>query len=110
MRHRGGLAHLGLIGAAGSYVLWFRGLARLGPAVVSMQGMMSPVTAVLLGWALLGQDLSPVQLVGAAIVLGSIWAGQRATAQERARRPVSTESAGPSSIKRTRAPHCRAAR
>ncbi|MFP1632138.1 EamA family transporter [Zhengella sp. ZM62] len=73
-----GLAWLGLIGAAASYVIWFRGIARIEPGAVSMLGMMSPVTAVLLGWVVLGQSLSPLQGLGAAIVLGSVWAGQLA--------------------------------
>lgn len=73
-----GLLWLGVIGAAASYVLWFRGVARLEPGAVSMLGMMSPMTAVILGWVVLGQSLSPLQGLGAAIVLGSVWAGQRA--------------------------------
>jgi probable blue pigment (indigoidine) exporter len=77
-RHLGGMLYLGLIGAALTYVLWFRGVARLEPSAVSMLGMMSPVTAVAFGWVLLGQRLGVAELVGAAIVLGSVWAGQRA--------------------------------
>ncbi|UYV37064.1 DMT family transporter [Rhodobacteraceae bacterium D3-12] len=73
-----GLAWLGLIGAAATYALWFRGVARIEPGAVSMLGMMSPVTAVTLGWLWLGQSLSLVQLLGAAIVLGSVLAGQKA--------------------------------
>ncbi|AKO97820.1 putative permease, DMT superfamily [Marinovum algicola DG 898] len=73
-----GLAWLGLIGAAATYAIWFRGVARLEPGAVSMLGMMSPVTAVILGWVWLGQSLSPVQGAGAVIVLGSVWYGQRA--------------------------------
>ncbi|MGH1356668.1 MAG: EamA family transporter [Thalassovita sp.] len=72
-----GLAWLGLIGAAATYALWFRGVARLTPAAVSMLGMMSPVTAVLLGWIWLGQSLSLTQTLGAVIILASVWAGQR---------------------------------
>lgn len=73
-----GLVWLGLIGAAATYALWFRGVARLEPGAASMLGMMSPVTAVILGWLWLGQTLTPVQFLGAMIVLGSVWAGQRA--------------------------------
>jgi len=73
-----GLGWLGLIGAAASYAVWFRGVARIEPGAVAMLGMMSPVTAVTLGWVVLGQSLSAVQGLGAAIVLGSVWAGQRA--------------------------------
>lgn len=72
-----GLAWLGLIGAALTYVLWFRGIARLEPSVVASLGFLSPVTAVLLGWLLQDQALAPLQITGALIVLGSIWYGQR---------------------------------
>ncbi|PWE32193.1 EamA family transporter [Maritimibacter sp. 55A14] len=77
----GGLAWLGIAGAAATYAIWFRGIARLEPGAVSMLGMMSPVTAVFLGWVWLGQSLSPLQGIGAVIVLGSVWAGQRANRQ-----------------------------
>lgn len=73
------MAWLGLVGAAFTYWLWFRGLARLEPAAVSILGMMSPVTAVALGWLLLDQALTPVQGAGAAIVLAAVWAGQVAS-------------------------------
>lgn len=71
-----GLVWLGLIGAALTYWLWFRGLSRLEPGAASMLGMMSPVTAVGLGWLWLGQALTPLQMAGAVIVLGSVWMGQ----------------------------------
>lgn len=73
-----GLAYLGLIGAALTYVLWFRGVAKLEPAVVSSLGFLSPISAVLLGWSVLGQSLSAAQLAGMAIVVASVWLSQRA--------------------------------
>lgn len=73
-----GLIWLSLIGAAATYALWFRGIARIEPGAVSMLGMMSPVTAVVLGWVVLGQTLSPLQALGAVVVLTSVLAGQRA--------------------------------
>ena len=72
-----GLVWLGLVGAALSYIVWFRGLARLELAVASSLGFLSPLTAVLLGWLLLGQALSVLQLLGMALVMGGIWFGQR---------------------------------
>ncbi|EPX76143.1 EamA family transporter [Salipiger mucosus] len=78
MSNLAGLAWLGLIGAAATYAIWFRGVARLEPGAVSMLGLMSPVTAVILGWGWLGQSLTPLQISGAMIVLGSVWFGQRA--------------------------------
>ncbi|KAA1179450.1 EamA family transporter [Rhizobium tropici] len=73
-----GFTYLGLIGAALTYILWFRGLSRLEPAVVSPLGFLSPTTAVILGWVVLGQQLSPMQMFGIAVVLGSVWLSQRA--------------------------------
>lgn len=77
-RYLGGIAYLSLIGGAATYYLWFRGVSRIEPSAVSMLPMMSPMTAVILGWVVLGQTLSLVQWLGAAIVLGSVWVGQRA--------------------------------
>lgn len=76
-----GFAYLGLIGAALTYILWFRGIARLEPSVVSALGFLSPMTAVSLGWSVLGQSLSLPQIAGMVIVLGSVWISQRAFRQ-----------------------------
>ena len=79
-----GFLYLGLIGAALTYIVWFRGLARLDPATVSPLGFLSPLVAVVLGWALLGQDLSAWQIAGMLVVLGSVWLSQWAQAQNAA--------------------------
>lgn len=71
------LAWLGLIGAALTYVLWFRGIARLDATVVSPLLFISPLMAVILGWAFLDQTLSPVQIAGVGFVIGSLWLSQR---------------------------------
>jgi probable blue pigment (indigoidine) exporter len=73
-----GFTYLGLIGAALTYILWFRGLSRLEPSVVSPLGFLSPTMAVILGWVVLGQQLSSMQMFGIVIVLGSVWLSQRA--------------------------------
>lgn len=72
-----GFVWLGLVGGALTYLLWFRGLARLDPAAVSALGFLSPMVAVLLGWLLLGQGLGAAQCLGVAIVLVSVWISQR---------------------------------
>ncbi len=76
-----GFLYLGLSSAL-TYVLWFRGISRLEPSAVSALGFLSPTTAVLLGWVLLGEALSAAQLAGVGVVLASVWLAQRA-----ARRP-----------------------
>ncbi|MER7706631.1 EamA family transporter [Kitasatospora sp. NPDC097605] len=71
-----GYGYLSLIGAAVAYALWFRGIRALPPTSVTFLGLLSPVVATALGWLVLGQDLAPVQAVGALIVLGSLVAAQ----------------------------------
>lgn len=75
-----GFLWLGLIGGAVTYVLWFRGVARLEPAAVASLGFLSPLVATLLGWVLLDQALSPLQILGFLTVLVSVWLAQRASA------------------------------
>lgn len=85
--HLVALLWLGLIGAALTYWVWFRGIARLEPSSVSMLGMLSPLTAVLLGWVVLGEVLTPVQLAGAVVIIVCIGWGQAASRPMR-RRPA----------------------
>lgn len=71
-----GFVYLGGIGAALTYIVWFRGLSRLDPATVSPLGFLSPLVAVIVGWALLSQDLSPWQVAGMVVILASVWLSQ----------------------------------
>lgn len=73
-----GFAYLSLIGGAATYVLWFRGISRLGPSSVAPLGLFSPMVAVLLGAAILAEALSPVQMVAIVLVLSSVWLSQYA--------------------------------
>ncbi len=77
MSNLGGFLWLGLFGAAISYFLWFRGIERLGPSAITGLGFLSPLTAVILGWGVLGETLGPFQLLGAGIVLLCAWLGAR---------------------------------
>lgn len=72
-----GYAYLSGAGALLAYALWFRGISRLPSAAVSSLGLLSPLTAVVLGWVVLGQAVPPVGLFGMALVLGGILAVQR---------------------------------
>lgn len=74
-----GYAYLCLAGALLAYALWFRGIARLPSVAVSSLGLLSPLTAVVLGWALLGQAMTGVALLGLCTVLASILAVQWAS-------------------------------
>ncbi|UQX01190.1 EamA family transporter [Streptomyces sp. RerS4] len=71
-----GYGYMMLINTGIAYWLWFRGLGRLTATSVTLLGPLSPLTAAVIGWAALGQALTPVQLVGMAIAFGATVVGQ----------------------------------
>jgi len=72
-----GFVYLGLIGGIVTYALWFRDIARLDTSVVATLGFLSPVTAVTVGWMVLGQSLGLWQIISIVVVIFSIWLGQQ---------------------------------
>jgi drug/metabolite transporter (DMT)-like permease len=83
-----GFMYLGLVGAALTYVLWFRGIARLEPSLVSTLGFLSPLTAVAIGWWVLDQGLGSWQLLGVCIVFMSVWLSQYASTNNTRTKPI----------------------
>ena len=71
-RNLAGFAYLSLIGTALAFVVWFNGIRRLPAAAPPLLGLAAPVTGAVLGWVIIGQSLTPLQLVGFAIAIGSI--------------------------------------
>lgn len=71
--------YLSLAGAFVAYGLWFRGITRLPGVAVASLGLLSPLTAVLLGWIMLSQTLSSAALFGFIIVLISVLVVQRSS-------------------------------
>ena len=71
--------YLSLAGALLAYALWFRGIARLPSVAVASLGLLSPLTAVVLGWTVLGQSMTGTALIGLILVLASVLWVQRLT-------------------------------
>jgi probable blue pigment (indigoidine) exporter len=71
-RNLAGFAYLSLITTALAFVLWFNGIRRLPVSGPPLLGLAAPITGAVLGWIVLGQSLSPLQLTGFAITLGAI--------------------------------------
>ncbi|WP_415302304.1 DMT family transporter [Alcaligenes sp. SJTW-7] len=71
-----GYLYLCLVGALLAYTLWFRGIAVLPSVAVSSLGLLSPLTAVILGWLILGQAMTGTSLLGMVLVMGSVLAVQ----------------------------------
>ncbi len=74
----GAVLFVGLASAA-AYFLWLFALAHTSPTRVTVFVSVSPPTAALLGWALLGEPLSPLFLAAVACLAGGLWLAQRPT-------------------------------
>ena len=80
------LTYLTLIATALAFLVWFSGIERLPAAAPPLLGLAAPVTGAMLGWLVLGQSLSPIQLVGFGITLATIaYAARAPVDQARAR-------------------------
>lgn len=96
-----GFGWLATGGTAVAYLLWFRGIARLPVAQVSLLGLMSPVVAAVSGWIVLDQTLATPQLLGGALVLLALWLGQRPEARVIGQQVRSTRTRQPSNRRHT---------
>lgn len=74
----GAVLFVGLASAA-AYFLWLWALAHTSPTRVTVFVSISPPTAALLGWALLGEALSPLFLAAVACLAGGLWLAHRTT-------------------------------
>jgi drug/metabolite transporter (DMT)-like permease len=87
------LSCIAVISTALAVVCFFAGLARMGPVSAAILSTFEPVATVALAYAAFGERLTPVQAVGAALVLGAVIALQRPAFTRLRRRP--TKPAGP---------------
>lgn len=67
-----GFTYLSMVGTAIAFMIWFNGIRRLPTAAPPLLGLAAPVTGAVLGWVILGQSLSPLQIAGFAITIASI--------------------------------------
>ncbi len=72
-----GVAYAGVFSVAIAYLLWYRGVQRLGTSRTAVYSNMVPVAALLTAWIWLGEIPSSAQLSGAAIILAGIWLARR---------------------------------
>lgn len=77
-----GFLYLIGFGSLFGYSIWFRGVGRLPAVTMSFLSFGSPIIAAVLGYLFLGQVLSPLQIVGAVVIVGAV-----ALAQPRPVRP-----------------------
>jgi drug/metabolite transporter (DMT)-like permease len=68
----GWLACLGAVSTVAAISLFFAGLRRVGPTVASILSTVEPLVTVLLAAVVFGEVLSPVQMLGGALVLSAV--------------------------------------
>lgn len=71
-----GYAWLTLVGGLLAYALWFRGIGRMPAGVAAFLPVLSPLVAAALGWVVLGERLSSLQLGGFVLALLAVVAAQ----------------------------------
>ncbi len=93
----GGYLWLGVVGTGLAYFCWFRGLSRMPAGATALVGLLNPVVGTVLGVAVAGEAFGVPQLLGVALVLGGVLAGQPAVVKlltTPRRRPRSVRTAG----------------
>ncbi|HET8759148.1 MAG TPA: EamA family transporter [Solirubrobacteraceae bacterium] len=68
----GWLVVLALVATVAALILQFAGLRRVGPTTASILSNAEPVVTVALAFAVFGEVLAPLQLVGGALVLAGV--------------------------------------
>lgn len=74
----GGLLFSALLSIGLAYLIWYRGVERLGGARTAIFSNLTPVVALLAGAVWLGERLTIPSVAGAAMVLIGIWLVRRA--------------------------------
>ena len=64
-----GYGYLSIVGTALAYTLWFNGIARISPVAISSLGLLSPISAVIIGWVVLSESITGIALIGLIAVL-----------------------------------------
>ena len=75
-----------------AYVVWYTGVQQLGATRTAAYSNLTPMAAIAIGWLWMGEPITPVQIVGAAAILGGVfltrlsrWSSRRCATPERAR-------------------------
>ena len=80
----GWLVALALVSTVGAILLFFAGMARVGPSVAAILSILEPVVTVVGAAAVFGEQLTAAQLFGGALVLAAVlvvqWPARAATA------------------------------
>ena len=92
MSHGGWLVALALVSTVTAIILFFTGLALVGPSVAAILSVLEPVVTIGLAAAVFSESLSGGQLAGGALVLAAVlvvqWPARRAQLSGRVPEPA----------------------
>jgi drug/metabolite transporter (DMT)-like permease len=94
------LAVLGVVGTGLAYILNYRIITDDGPILASTVTYLLPVVAVVLGWIVLGEQVTATMAAGVAVVLAGVAFTRSQTRNEAGPRPVPPERATTSEASR----------
>jgi drug/metabolite transporter (DMT)-like permease len=83
----GWLACLAVVSTVGAISLFFAGLKRVGPTTASILSTAEPVVTVALAFALFGESLGAIQILGGALVLAATPTARLSAAPDRPAEP-----------------------
>lgn len=67
------LFYLGVISTAMAFVMWNQGLKLVNASSSGLFFLLQPIIGTLLGWLLLGENISISFIVGTILIIGSVW-------------------------------------
>jgi drug/metabolite transporter (DMT)-like permease len=77
----GGLAYSTLLSLVASYILWSRGVQKLGPSRAALFMCLTPLVATLVAMVLLGEQPTLAHLIGGGLIVGGVVLGNFGTAR-----------------------------
>ena len=67
-----GVVYAGLLGIGLAYLLWYRGVQRIGNNRTAVYSNLVPVAALFTAWIWLGETPTTLQLIGATVILAGL--------------------------------------
>ncbi len=73
----GRLVYSGILAIVVGYVIWNTGVQKLGAAKTALYNNLSPLMAMLSGWLLLDEQITPPQLGGAGLIIFGLYIARK---------------------------------
>ena len=67
---------IGLVNTGLAYLLYFSGLQKLPAQSVALISYIDPVSALIFSAVLLGETMTPIQILGAVLIIGGAMIGE----------------------------------